>query len=255
MTVRATPRGAARAGAVKALVLWDIDRTLVYVGEVDRTAYREAFAEVVGRPAERLPAKGTGVTMPLAIRGLLADNGVGEREVDALVPRMLESVPRRFAAHTEDVRRLGTVLPGAMQALKAVAAKPDLVATVVTGNLRPNALIKLSVFGMDRYLDAEVGGFSSDDAHRPALVGIAQRRAGDRYASAFGAANTVIVGDSLEDVRTGLEGGARVIAVASGTTAADRLAEAGADVVLPDLTDAARLLQEIRGLTGHTEAG
>ena len=235
-------------------MLWDIDRTLVYVGEVDRTAYREAFAEVVGRPAERLPAKGTGVTMPLAIRGLLEDNEVGEREIDALLARMLEAVPLRFAAHTEDVLRLGSVLPGAMQALKAVAAESDLVSTVVTGNLEANALIKLSAFGMDRYVDATLGGYSSDDAHRPALVAVAQRRAGDRYGGDFDAHNTVIVGDSLEDVRTGLEGGARVIAVASGTTSADRLAAAGADVVLPDLTDAVRLLQEIRGLTA-TGAG
>jgi phosphoglycolate phosphatase-like HAD superfamily hydrolase len=240
--------GASR-GAAGALVLWDIDRTLVYVGDVDRTAYREAFAEVVGRPAERLPAKGTGVTMPLAIRGLLEDNGVSGREADELLPRMLEAVPLRFAAHTEDVRRLGTVLPGAMRALRAVAAEPGVVTTVLTGNLEPNALIKLRVFGMDRYLDVTVGGYSSDDAHRPALVAVAQRRAGDRYGSTFDAGNTVIVGDSLEDVRTGLEGGARVIAVASGTTPADRLAEAGADVVLPDLTDAAGLLQEIRRLT------
>lgn len=232
-------------------MLWDIDRTLVYVGEVDRTAYREAFAEVVGRPAERLPAKGTGVTMPLAIRGLLEDNGVTGQHADALLPRMLEAVPERFAAHTEDVRSQGIVLPGAMLALKAVAAEPDLVSTVLTGNLRANALIKLGVFGMDRYVDATLGGFSSDDAHRPALVAVAQRRAGDRFARTFDVDNTVVVGDSLEDVRTGLEGGARVIAVASGTTTADRLAEAGADVVLPDLTDAARLLQEIRGLTGR----
>jgi phosphoglycolate phosphatase len=244
VTAPVTSRGAARV-----LVLWDIDRTLVYVGEVDRTAYREAFAEVVGRPAERLPAKGTGVTMPLAIRGLLEDNGVTGREADDLLPRMLEAVPLRFAAHSEDVRDLGTVLPGAMQALKAVAAEPDLVSTVLTGNLEANALIKLRVFGMDRYVDATVGGFSSDDAHRPALVAIAQSRAGEQYDSSFSVDSTVIVGDSLEDVRTGLEGGARVIAVASGTTTAERLAEAGADVVLPDLTDAPRLLQEIRGLT------
>jgi phosphoglycolate phosphatase-like HAD superfamily hydrolase len=244
VTAPVTSRGDARV-----LVLWDIDRTLVYVGEVDRTAYREAFAEVVGRPAERLPAKGTGVTMPLAIRGLLEDNGVTGREMDDLLPRMLEAVPLRFAAHAEDVRRLGSVLPGAMQALKAAAAEPDLVTTVLTGNLEANALIKLRVFEMDRYVDVTVGGYSSDDAHRPALVAIAQRRAGDRYGGTFHRGNTVIVGDSLEDVRTGREGGARVIAVASGTTSEDRLAEAGADVVLPDLTDAARLLQEIRELT------
>lgn len=244
MTQPATSRGATRA-----LVLWDIDRTLVYVGEVDRTAYREAFAEVVGRPAERLPARGTGVTMPLAIRALLEDNGVTEREVDDLLPRMLEVVPLRFAAHTEDVRRLGVVLPGAIQSLKAVAAERDLVATVLTGNLKANALIKLGVFGMGQYLDPTVGGYSSDDAHRPALVAVAQRRAGDRYDSTFDVSNTVIVGDSLEDVRTGLEGGARVVAVASGTTPPEELAAAGADVVLPDLTDPERLLQEIRGLT------
>lgn len=246
-----TPPGTSR-GAVRALLLWDIDRTLVYVGEVDRTAYREAFAEVVGRPAERLPERGTGVTMPLAIRRLLEDNGVMGRAADDLLPRMLEVVPLRFAAHIEDVRRLGSVLPGALRALKAVAAQPDLVSTVVTGNLEPNALIKLRVFGLDRYVDATVGGYSSDDARRPALVAVAQRRAGDRYASTFGVDNTVIVGDSLEDVRTGLQGGARVIAVASGTTPANQLAEAGADVVLPDLTDAARLLQEVRTLTDRT---
>lgn len=36
------------------LVLWDIDRTLLYVGDIDRQVYRETFAEVVGRPADRL---------------------------------------------------------------------------------------------------------------------------------------------------------------------------------------------------------
>ncbi|MGW3493132.1 HAD hydrolase-like protein [Streptomyces sp. NPDC001020] len=34
----------------------------------------------------------------------------------------------------------------------------------------------------------------------------------------FSRSNTVIIGDSLEDVRTGLEGGAPVIGVASGKT-------------------------------------
>ena len=69
------------AEAERSLVLWDIDRTLLYVGEIDRQVYREAFAEIVGRPAERLPARGTGVTMPLAIRSLLLHNGVPASDV------------------------------------------------------------------------------------------------------------------------------------------------------------------------------
>jgi phosphoglycolate phosphatase-like HAD superfamily hydrolase len=228
------------------LVLWDIDRTLLYVGDIDRQVYRETFAEIVGRPAERLPARGTGVTMPLAIRSLLLDNGVPEADVPGLVPRMVELLPRRLAAHTDDLREQGVLLPGAVDALKAVHALPGCVPTVVTGNLKPNALLKLEAFHLDEFLDTEIGGYSSDDDHRPALVSVAQERAQAKYGTtAFSHSNTVIIGDSLEDVRTGLEGGAPVIGVASGKTTADELSTAGADVVLDSLENVPRLLDAI----------
>ncbi|MFM9572176.1 HAD family hydrolase [Streptomyces turgidiscabies] len=108
------------AEAERSLVLWDIDRTLLYVGEIDRQVYREAFAEIVGRPAERLPARGTGVTMPLAIRSLLLDNGVSASDVPQLLPRMVELLPQRLAAHEENLREQGVLMPGAVSALKAV---------------------------------------------------------------------------------------------------------------------------------------
>ncbi|MBL0887186.1 HAD family hydrolase [Myceligenerans indicum] len=226
----------------KVLLLWDIDRTLIYVGEVDRTAYREAFEEVVGRPATRFPARGTGMTMPRAVRGLLLDNGVSDADAEYLLPWMLKAVPERLAAHEVDVRRDGVLMPGAREAAAAVADDGRFVPAVVTGNLEPNARLKLRVFGLDRYLDADAGAYVSDDEHRPALVAIAQRRAEERYGERFTRDNTVIVGDSLEDVRTGVEGGARVVGVAAGRTSAAALREAGADAVLPDLTDVERLL-------------
>ncbi|OEJ58750.1 phosphoglycolate phosphatase [Streptomyces agglomeratus] len=227
--------------AEQVLVLWDIDRTLLYVGDIDRQVYREAFAEVVGRPAERLPARGTGVTMPLAIRALLMDNGVPEDDVPELLPRMVELVPQRLAAHTEDLREHGVLMPGAVEALRSVHGRHDYVPTVVTGNLKTNALLKLAAFDLGGYVDAEIGGFASDDPHRPALVAIAQKRAQAKHGASFTRSNTVIIGDSLEDVRTGLEGGAPVVAVASGKTPVAALRDAGADVVLETLED----LQEL----------
>lgn len=226
-------------------MLWDIDRTLLYVGDIDRQVYRETFAEIVGRPAERLPARGTGVTMPLAIRSLLLDNGVSEREVPSLLPRMVELLPQRLATHSDDLREQGVLLPGAVAALKAVHAEPGYIPTVVTGNLKPNALLKLEAFELTGFLDTEIGGYSSDDDHRPALVGVAQQRAQARYEMSFTRSNTVIIGDSLEDVRTGREGGAPVIGVASGKTSADELQSAGADVVLESLEDVPKLLDTI----------
>ncbi|SEC21406.1 Phosphoglycolate phosphatase, HAD superfamily [Streptomyces misionensis] len=231
------------------LVLWDIDRTLLYVGDIDRQVYRETFAEIVGRTAERLPARGTGVTMPLAIRSLLLDNGVPETEIPCLLPLMVELLPQRLAAHAMDLREQGVLLPGAVAALKTVHAQSRYVPTVVTGNLEPNALLKLEAFDLAGYLDTEIGGYSSDNDHRPSLVGVAQKRARAKYGADFTRSNTVIIGDSLEDVRTGLEGGAPVIGVASGKTSAEELQSAGADVVLDSLEDIPLLLDAITAVT------
>jgi phosphoglycolate phosphatase len=222
---------------VARLVLWDIDRTLVYVGSIDRMVYREVFTELVGREPTTLPAKGTGRTVPLATWELFVDNGVPEAEARVLVPRALATIPLRFASHLDLVHRDGVLLPGAVDALRAVRALPDTVGTVVTGNLQPSAELKLKTFGLDPFVEAELGGFSSDDPHRPALMSVAQGRAGARYGVTFAPQNTVIIGDSLEDVATGREGGAAVLGVASGTTSAAELRAAGADLVLDDLCD------------------
>lgn len=140
-------------------------------------------------------------------------------------------------------------MPGAEAALQAVHEHENWVATVVTGNLKPNALLKLAAFELDAYLDTEIGGYASDDDRRPALVGVGQKRAQAKHGTAFTRTNTVIIGDSLEDVRTGLEGGAAVIGVPSGKTSARDLKEAAADVVLQNLEDVRQLLDAITSLT------
>ncbi|AWK08300.1 HAD hydrolase-like protein [Streptomyces pacificus] len=128
-----------------------------------------------------------------------------------------------------------------MEALRSVHDRPDLVLTVVTGNLKLNALLKLAVFDLGGYVDTEIGAFASDDQHRLALVAVAQKRAQAKHGTIFTRSNTVIIGDSLEDVRTGLEGGAAVVAVASGKTQVTTLREAGADVLLGTLENVQEL--------------
>ncbi|AXG80844.1 HAD family hydrolase [Streptomyces paludis] len=227
------------------LVLWDIDRTLLYVGDIDRLVYREVFESVVGREPEVLPRKGTGITMPLAVRELLLANSVPPDQVDEFTDRIVDLLPKRLGDHRDRLRTEGRLMPGAVAALTAVQRSPQLVPSVVTGNLQESARIKLEALGLVTYVDIEVGGYASDNPHRPALVSTAQRRAGRKCKHEFNRGNTVIIGDSLQDVRTGVEGGAHIIAVASGTTSAEHLAEAGADHVIADLTDVDLLLRLI----------
>lgn len=78
-------------------------------------------------------------------------------------------------------------------------------------------------------------------AGRVRLVVIAQERAGQALGQTFDRASTVLIGDTPQDVEAGREGGAHVIAVASGKSSMVDLKAAGADVVLPDLMDMAAL--------------
>lgn len=227
------------------LVLWDIDRTLLYVGETDRLVYREVFQQVLGRPPAILPARGTGVTMPLAVRELLAANDVPNEDIERLAGAIVERLPGQLASHREDLLTQGQLMPGALAALVAVRQSELFIPSIVTGNLRRSAEIKLATFGLSSYVDSGVGGYASDNSHRPALVRIAQERVEKVYGEPFDRSNTVIVGDSLQDVLTGREGGARVIGVASGKTSAAELENYGADRVIANLTDVAGLLQLI----------
>ena len=51
-----------------------------------------------------------------------------------------------------------------------------VVSTLLTGNIAPNALVKVAAFGLDQWLDHAVGAYGSDAADRNLLVGVALRR-------------------------------------------------------------------------------
>ncbi|GAA1579347.1 haloacid dehalogenase-like hydrolase [Actinomadura kijaniata] len=219
---------------ITTLVLWDVDHTLIETGGVGREIFADAFAHAVGRPMEQM-AEVSGRTEPDIFRETAELHGV---EVDQeLFEKFAEQLAKGYEERAEEMRQRGRALPGAAEALEALAADPRVAQSVLTGNIRPAAETKLRVFGLDRRIDFEAGAYGSDDGVRPRLVTIAQRRAAERYGMVFDAATTVLIGDTPSDVATGREGGARVIAVASGKSTADELRDAGADLVLEDLVD------------------
>jgi phosphoglycolate phosphatase-like HAD superfamily hydrolase len=117
--------------------------------------------------------------------------------------------------------------------LAALDGTPGVVQTVLSGTLR-SGWAKLELFGLDGWLDPScaVGGEDADT--RPGLVAVAWRRARKVHGHSYAGTDTVIVGDTPLDVDAALRNGCRIVAVATGTTTAGKLVEAGADIVLPD---------------------
>jgi phosphoglycolate phosphatase len=216
------------------LVLWDIDQTLIEVGGATRQAYGAAFLRAAGRALER-PWAFNGRTELAAATEVLRAHGVdaSPARVDAFVALVVEELHSR----ADQMRREGRVLPGADAALRACHAVAGLKQSVLTGNLYPLAALKVSVFGLGGHLDLRLGAFGGDAFERTDLPAYAWRRAERELGQRFGGADTVIIGDTLLDVATGRAAGACVVAVATGPASADELRAAGADVVLPDLTD------------------
>ena len=220
------------------LVLWDIDHTLVDTRGVGRELWAEAFEEVTGQPM-REQAKIDGSTEPVILRETLGLHGLPDsRERFGLFAQALGAAHLRRAAA---LRERGHALPGAPALLSALAARDGIVQTVVTGNIRTAAEIKLAAFGLDRDLDLAIGAFGEDADERPELVRIALGRAGVPAESA------VLVGDTPSDVRGGLGAGVRVVGVATGRTSTDELRAAGATEVVEDLSDTERMLKLLTG--------
>ena len=226
------------------LVLWDIDHTLIETRGVGGEIYADAFQAVTGHPLKEMPAL-SGRTEPVIFREALKANGV--TDTGDLYQQFAEEQARGYADRIDELRRRGRALPGAEDALRALAERDDVIQSVLTGNTRPAAEIKLRAFGLNSYLDFDSGAYGTDDDTRANLVKIARQRAKAAHGSRFDAAATILIGDTPNDVIAARDGGARVIAVASGSNSTSELAEAGADTVLEALTPTGQLLTAIHG--------
>jgi phosphoglycolate phosphatase len=229
------------------LVLWDIDHTLIETRGVGSKVYAEAFAKVTGRPLETMPEL-AGRTEPVIFREALKINGVEPRE--DLYPQFAAEQARAYAVHLDELRTRGRALPGAAEALSELSGRSDVFQSVLTGNTRPASEIKLRAFDLDHFLNFDIGAYGTDDDNRAKLVDIARQRAEKAHGADFGADGTVLIGDTPNDVAAAHGSGARIIAVATGKDSATALAEAGAPIVLADLTDTPALLNAIYGQAG-----
>ncbi|MFD3580991.1 HAD family hydrolase [Streptomyces sp. NPDC058683] len=222
------------------IVLWDVDHTLVDNAGVSKEIYASAFKALAGQDAE-LPAPTEGRTDRAIMREMFVQHGLP-------VPRWesaQQSLEEAGQDREEELRRRGRVLPGAQEALMALATDSKICSSVLTGNIAANAHVKLRAFDLDDLLDLSVGGYGEDSEDRARLVDAARARIYAAHGVAM-TTPTVLIGDTPRDIQAAYDSEARCIAVASGIHSVAELRAAGADFVIPDLTDTENLLAHLR---------
>jgi phosphoglycolate phosphatase-like HAD superfamily hydrolase len=219
---------------VRRLLLWDIDGTLIRAGDIGALVFDRALLRVLGTAPEARVLM-SGKTDPQIVREYLELMEVDD--ADHHLPSVLEHLEAELAAAADTISANGTVLPGVADLLRRLADEDGVLQSVLTGNIAPNAVVKLAAFGLQRWLDLEVGAYGSDHADRRELVPIARRRAAELRDATFTPEQIWVVGDSANDLACARAASVRCLLVATGRSTAAELAALGPDALVDDLTD------------------
>ena len=132
------------------------------------------------------------------------------------------------------------IKPGVCETLEKLSIVKNVELGLLTGNLESGARIKLEAFSLNAYFPT--GAFGSDDEDRNNLLPIAAKRFEELLGEKIEFDDCVVVGDTPRDVECAHIYGALCIGVATGPYSFESLVEAGADLVVQDLSDQDTLL-------------
>jgi phosphoglycolate phosphatase len=217
--------------AVKTLLLWDIDGTLLNAGGAGVCALRVALQRVFAIDSSINDIEYAGRTDRWIMRQIFAKFGLPatEENFTLFADGYVAALP------TELANRNVHVLPGLPGLLDTALARGDVALGLLTGNLRCGAAAKLGSKDLWRYFP--FGAFADDCEDRNLLGPYALRRAHDHHGVDFAPSHTWVIGDTPHDVVCAHAFGARAIAVATGRHSADQLRTERPDAVFNDLGD------------------
>ena len=212
------------------ILLFDIDGTLVSTGGAGAEAWKRAFDDLYGIPADIGEFTDAGMTDPdVGAKTFAAElhRRPTARELAQLIQRRLEHLPEAIA-ESEGYR----VLPGVAKRLRQLSRDGHLLG-LITGNGDGAAAVKLARGDLNRWFT--FGAYATAGVDRPGIV----RRAVERGEAMLGANvpnhDIFVVGDTPLDIQAAHAVDCTAVAVATGHYDSAALREAGADHVLETL--------------------
>jgi phosphoglycolate phosphatase-like HAD superfamily hydrolase len=214
--------------------LFDVDGTLLLTDGAARQAFACAVRDLLGVEDDLADVSFAGRIEPLIFADILRKH---RRSLDP------DDEARFWDSVFENMRRLmrpgrGRLMPGIPRLLERIAAEPAWIVGLLTGNMTQMARIKLGHFGLDGRF--AFGGFGEMAPDRDALARSLVAQLGREHGLPPG--RCVVVGDTPHDIACARAAGARVLAVATGSSPRSELEACGPDLLLDDLADSEAVL-------------
>jgi phosphoglycolate phosphatase len=212
------------------ILLFDIDGTLVSTGGAGAVAWRQAFEELHGIPADIGKFTDAGMTDP-DVGAKTFEAVLGRKptplELAQVVQRRLEHLPEAVAES-----KGYKVLPGVPERLRQLSRAGHLLG-LITGNGDGAAFIKLARGDLMRWFS--FGAYASAGVDRAGIVRQAVARGEAMLGKDVSNTEIFVIGDTPRDIEAAHAAGCSAIGVATGHYDVDALREVGADHVVETL--------------------
>ncbi len=220
------------------LILFDIDGTLLLTQRAGAAAMVDAGRELFGEHFTLDGIEISGRLDPLiwadAAKAAAIENADDKHNI----------FRSTYAAKLQkrlDRDRTATLCPGVTELITALHTTTDITLGLLTGNYPETGRLKIAAAGLDADIFT-IAAWGCDGAHRRELPPIAAAQFQQRHGRSIDAGHTIIIGDTPHDVDCAHHNGCLCIAVATGMFSINQLRDAGADLVVNDLSDTAMLL-------------
>jgi phosphoglycolate phosphatase len=228
-----------RSQTQKRLLLFDIDGTLIHSGGAGVHALRATLKERFGIEDDLEDIEIAGMTDSGIVISIMKKHHipVTNENVSAFLDGYVHFLSLELP------RRKGKLLPGILELLEKLRARPSVVLALLTGNISRGAQLKLEHYGVWHFF--EFGAFADDHHDRNQLGSFARSRAKEKHDCEFSPAEIDVIGDTPRDIACGKAFGARTVAVATGTWSRQELAKHGPDFLIDDFSDVDGLVETL----------
>jgi phosphoglycolate phosphatase len=223
----------------KRLLLFDIDGTLIHSAGAGVHSLRRTLAERFQIDDDLADIEIAGMTDSSIVMSILNKHAIPPSNeniaafLDSYVHFLSQELPERD----------GKLLPGVVELLDKLKARPHLVLALLTGNVSRGAKLKLEHYGVWHFF--EFGAFADDHHDRNQLGPFARARAREKHGHEFAADQIDVVGDTPRDIACGKAFGARTIAIATGSWPRSELAAHKPDFLFDDLSNVDEVIQTL----------
>ena len=230
----------------QALILFDIDGTLLRAGDAHHgAAFTHAFEQVYGKPVTLDGVPLAGMLDAQIARILFERHELDREEADARLHEMMAAMGSRYVESIAEQSLRERLLPGVTEAIIACNAA-GWTTGALTGNGKLVGEAKIKGAGLDHLLT--FGAYGDSAVERGHLVDEAIAAAEAVTGHRFTPSHTVLVGDTPNDISAAREGGARVVAVATGRFTVEALTQHTPDAVLENLGDTNAFINAVKAM-------